>query len=299
MVSIVKNDYFIKTKLVRVSPEQMSFISKLKTLLFGAKISRPQNTKSPQDFNLQYGVHTIEGYDNNQLEVWDIHKKDSKTIVLMFHGYSGSKDSLLDNASSYYRQGYSTVLVDFYGSGGSSGFSTSVGIHEAKDVLLSYLYVKKLYPKCKIILHGVSMGGAAILRSISKYSIHPDGVIIESVFDTFLNTVSNRFHAMGLPAFPGAYSLVFWGGLVNGLDGFSHNPSIYVKAVKCPILLMSGSKDKRDLTDQSMAIFNNIQSKKQLSMFTNAGHESLILSNKDQWSYEVNQLIKSISYPDS
>ena len=37
-------------------------------------------------------------------------------------------------------------------------------------------------------------------------------VVVESVFDRLLSTAENRFHSMGIPAFPMARLLIFWGG---------------------------------------------------------------------------------------
>jgi hypothetical protein len=86
------------------------------------------------------------------------------------------------------------------------------------------------------------MGAAAILRAVHAHAIQPDGVILEAVFDTLLNTVRHRFRAMQVPAFPSAELLVFWGGRQWGFDGFEHNPSGYAASVHCPTLLMHGAR---------------------------------------------------------
>jgi hypothetical protein len=70
-------------------------------------------------------------------------------------------------------------------------------------------------------------------------------VILEAVFDTMLNTVRHRFHAMGIPAFPSAQLLVFWGGRQWGFDGFAHNPVQYAASLNCPSLFMHGANDPK------------------------------------------------------
>ena len=60
------------------------------------------------------------------------------------------------------------------------------------------------------------MGAVAILRAVQETGIKPDGVIVEAVFDTMLHAVRHRFEAMGVPAFPSAELLVFWGGVETG-----------------------------------------------------------------------------------
>lgn len=83
------------------------------------------------------------------------------------------------------------------------------------DVAGSMAYVRAISPHQPLILYGQSMGGAAIMRAIDVNDIQPDAIIIEAVFDKMLSTVQNRFSAMGLPSFPGAHLLVFWGGVQN------------------------------------------------------------------------------------
>ena len=53
-------------------------------------------------------------------------------------------------------------------------------------------------PHSSVILYGQSMGGVAILRAVQQDGITPDGVIVEAMFDTMLNTVRHRFAAMGV-----------------------------------------------------------------------------------------------------
>ena len=56
------------------------------------------------------------------------------------------------------------------------------------------------------------MGAASVLRSVHSCGVQPDAIIAESVFDRMLTTVRHRFELMGVPSFPCAELLVFWGG---------------------------------------------------------------------------------------
>jgi alpha/beta superfamily hydrolase len=74
----------------------------------------------------------------DQLELDALNKyiphSSAKGIVLMFHGYTACKASVLAEAKSFHDLGFATLLVDFRGSGGSSGCDTSIGMLEAEDV---------------------------------------------------------------------------------------------------------------------------------------------------------------------
>ena len=41
---------------------------------------------------------------------------------------------MLDKTEEFLKMGYSTLLVDFMGAGGSEGNQTSIGFHEAEEV---------------------------------------------------------------------------------------------------------------------------------------------------------------------
>ena len=147
--------------------------------------------------------------------------------------------------------GCSLLLVDFRGAGGSSGQDTTLGFREADDVAASMKYAQAEWPNLRLALYGTSMGAAAVMRAVAEEGVHDDALILESPFNSLLDTTSNRFHSMGLPAFPSAQMLVIWGSVQGGYNGFSNNPSEYAHAIDIPTLLMYGGRDPRVTPQQS------------------------------------------------
>jgi len=276
------------------SPEQLDFASKTKVLLTGVKIPRPDNNHSPQHASLAYEQHYFSGAKGNRLEAWHIPAEKNEILVLLFHGYSSSKASLLPIAGQLHEMGLSTMSVDFYGSGGSEGTSTTIGYLESIDVNSAFEYAKQMWPNSRIILYGQSMGGVAILRAIAEHNTTPDAVVIESTYDKMLSTVENRFSTMGLPSTPLAELLVFWGGVQSGFNAFKHNPVTYAKSVQCPTLVIHGDLDPRVTFDQAKAVFNQLAGWKQFSAYPNAGHISAMQSNPMYWQNDLKQLIDQI-----
>ncbi len=214
-------------------------------------------------------------------------------IVLMFPGYAESKESLLAPAAALYEMGYDTLLVDFRGAGGSSGQDTMLGVREGNDVALAVDYARHNWPGRPIVLYGVSMGAAAVLRAVASEDVQPAALILESPFDSLLDTVGNRFHSMGLPAFPAAELLIFWGGVQQGYNGFAHNPADYARSVKCPVLLMHGERDPRVTTEQARAIYDHLGGPKQFVSFPGAGHEALIAVAPGVWKESVDGFLQA------
>lgn len=128
------------------------------------------------------------------------------------------------------------------------------------------------------------MGSAAILRAVSQYPIQADGLILENPFDRRLTTVGHRFESMGLPAFPGASLLVFWGSLQMGFNGFSHNPVEYAQTINIPTMLLTGEADPRVKVAEVQAIAHALVGPSFMQVFPGAGHVGLLHADANMWN---------------
>ncbi len=273
-------------------PETLSLGQKLKVLCCGIKVPRPVNQQSPADFGLGYETVTFAGAHGLKLEAWRIRQTNSLGAVLLFHGYTASKESLLPAAGEFSAMGYDVILVDFYGSGGSTGNDTSVGYYEAEDVAAAWRWGRKEVPGQSVVLYGVSMGAAAAIRAVGTLGIEPDAMIVECPFDRLLTTVENRFHAMRLPAFPAAQLLVFWGGVQQGFNGFAFNPADYLRAVRCPVLLMHGGQDSRVKLAEVENLARNLNRDSTFEVFPGAPHQTYVSSRAEEWRASVQHFLQ-------
>jgi alpha-beta hydrolase superfamily lysophospholipase len=212
--------------------------------------------------------------------------------VLLFHGYTSCKAFLLPEARAFHELGYACFLVDFPGSGGSGGNTTTIGYHEADDVARAAEYAEKQWPDLPRVLFGQSMGGAAILRALAVHGVEARAAIVECPFDRLLTTAQARFAAVGVPAFPGAQLMVFWGGVQHGFNGFRHNPVEYATRVTCPVLVLHGRCDPRVRVEDVKAIYENVKGEKELHVFEGLGHESYVNRQADEWKAVVGRFLK-------
>jgi len=270
-----------------VKPEELGAVKKSLVLIKGINIPKPKNEITPEFYGLNYEVHQINMNNGITLEGWLIPHENPVGHILMFHGYAAAKSSLLPEANAFHEMGYDVFIIDFRGSGGSSLNQTSIGYYEADDVAASVAFVEKNFGWDDLIFYGQSMGAVAILKAVNNGKIHPEKIIMESVYDKTLSTVNNRFDSMHVPSFPGSYVLVFWGSIIEKFNGFSHNPLDYAKSVECPILFLHGDSDPRATLDQVKNVYEQIQSKKKLVVFENAVHESLYVSDSQKWNTEI------------
>lgn len=266
-------------EMIRTSkPEQLNLSKKLKILFNGVTIPRPTHTNQPTK-----PFKTIYLQSHEKIEGWLIETPNPKGTVIIFHGYSSNKSRILNYANEFQKLGYSTFLIDFMGSGGSAGNTTTVGYKESKDVKVAYDYIKENYPNQKIILHGPSMGAVAIMKSINDYNIQPNQIIIECPFGSMRKTTQNRFEAMKLPTILLPDWLLLYGGLQNGFNPYKHVPINYAKKINIPTLLITGAKDARVTRQEIDDIYANLQGPKTLKILKNAQHENYMLRHKKEW----------------
>jgi pimeloyl-ACP methyl ester carboxylesterase len=287
-----KMTHFVSDGVKTAIPEKLSFPAKLKVLLTGVTVPHPLNLKDPSSVGLPFSTVQFPGGSTASLEAWSIAAPATQAWVLLFHGYAGNKSQLLQEAQVFHGFGYNVLLVDLPGSGGSSGNVTSIGYFEGKDVAAACTYARSSLHASKLVLYGLSMGAASILRAVSREGAQPDAVILECPFDSLLGTAVNRFHLMGLPGFPGAQAIVFWASVQQGANFFRYRLSQEAPAVHCRALLMAGRHDQRATVPEARAVFDALAGPKEWLLFEQAGHQQYLEADEVQWKKAVSALLK-------
>jgi uncharacterized protein len=263
----------------------LSLTEKVKALFFGINNPRPSNTENPSQ---EFEVVKLES--NKTMECWSIKADSAKGTVILFHGYGGKKSAMIDKSDEFLTLGYNTLLVDFMGSGGSEGNQTTIGFDEAEQVKTCFDYLAQKGEK-HIYLFGTSMGSVAILKAIKDYDIHPAAIIIECPFGTMYETTCARFRVFGVPTFPMAGLLVFWGGVENGYWAFDHKPVEYAKSVNCPALLLYGEQDEKVSRKEIDEIYSNLRGEKWLKLYPDAGHENYLHKYHEEWKRDIHEFM--------
>ena len=271
--------------------EDMSLGQKLEALLLGVNPSRPSADIAPAALGEHCASVRIAEPGSPSIGAWHCAVDDNQRLVVLFHGYLMSKSSLMAEARAFMQAGFSVLLVDFRGSWESSEAYTTIGYLEADDVAVVLRYARQHFAPEKVVLYGQSMGAVAVLRAIHSHAIKVDVVIVEAVFDRLLNTIKNRFDVLGVPSFPAAHILVFWGGVQAGFNGFSHNPADYAQAVSMPILFLHGEQDNRATLQDAYHVFEAVQAPKHFSVFPDTVHESHLARHPEKWKSEVTQFL--------
>ena len=196
-------------------------------------------------------------------------------IELMFHGYRGTAErDLSGGVQRCFRVGRSALVVDQRCSGKSGGKVITFGINEHKDCLswVDFM-VKHFGPDVKIILTGISMGGATVLTA-SGCDLPENiiGILADCPYSSPKEIICKVIKDMGLPPkifypFTKLSARIF-----GGFDLEETSPLEGVKNCRIPVIFFHGESDDFVPCDMSRELFEACASKKKLITIPGAGH---------------------------
>ncbi len=272
-------------------PESLTWPDRLRLLVRGIQVPKPVSHTTPAAWMLAYENVMVPGRDGLTLSGWVIPSARTNIVAVVFHGYSSEKSGMLHEAAALHDLGYTVVLVDFPGHGGSPGFQTTLGWDEARDVAAVVEWVTTTWPEHRVLAYGHSMGGVAVLRAMAVYGTRLDAAIVESVFDSLPEAIRERFRLMRVPPFPGAEVLLFWGSVRLGINGFAHDAVAYARAVEVPTLVSHGRDDNRAPWQRAQSVYAALAGPKHWLLVDGAGHVQVCLAAPEAWATEVASLL--------
>ncbi|MEZ4321134.1 MAG: alpha/beta fold hydrolase [Myxococcota bacterium] len=273
--------HFVEAGERTARPEELGLVDKARVLLFGVSLPRPRHSHDPGEHGWTYDTHRIP-VDDGHVEVWSVPPEGPvRGDVLLFHGYGGARDTMLPVAAHLREQGWATVLVDFRGSGGSSGNTVTLGHREARDVRAVADWARGRNPGRRQVLYGFSMGGAAVLKALAD-GTNADAAVVEAVYDDLNTTIGHRFHRLGLPAFPGSELLLVWGSVDLGANAFAMRPVDWAAGTDVPLVVIAGAEDPRVWPAEAQAVADAAEAP--FTLLEGVGHELGAVAAPEAWA---------------
>ena len=196
-------------------------------------------------------------------------------IELMFHGYRGCAErDMPGGALRSHRVGRNALVVDQRASGSSDGSVISFGINERRDCLswVDFM-IKKFGPDVKIILTGISMGGATVMMAAGEEL--PDnviGILSDCGYSSPKEIICKVMGEMKMPV-KLFYPLVKLGAKLYGRFDLEETSALEaLKRSKKPVIFLHGESDDFVPCDMSRACFEACASPKRLVTIPEAGH---------------------------
>lgn len=251
---------------------------------------REENWISDQS---NYCDEEIESFDNLKLHGYKINNENSNVWVITVHGYMGSGAKMASYAENFYNMGYNVLVPDLRGHGKSEGDYIGMGWNDRKDILRWIDLILKENNNAKIILHGVSMGGATVMMTSGEKLPENVKCIIEdcgysSVVDEFEDKLKNIFNLPKTPILQAA-DLV---SRVRAGYWFSDASSVnQLKKAKVPILFIHGDKDDFVPYDMLDKVYNAADVEKEKLVVEGAEHAKSAYVNPELYWNTISNFI--------
>lgn len=205
-------------------------------------------------------------------------------IELMFHGYRGSGErDLCGGVQRCFTLKRNVLIVDQRASGKSEGNTITFGINESKDCLRWIDFIINHFGKdSRIILTGISMGGATVLMAAGKeLPKNVIGVLADCPYSSPRAIIKKVIHEMNLPEnllFP----FVKLGGLLFGHFNIDEtSPITAIRNCKVPVIFIHGEADAYVPCQMSRDVYEQCPSPKVLFTVKDAGHGLAYLVDPD------------------
>lgn len=185
-------------------------------------------TTLAQDYSFQFNSPFEELFLNPEdsvvINALHFKSKNSKGVILYFHGNAGDLSRWGQVAENFVPKNYDVFIMDYRKYGKSKGKLSEEAFY--KDAQYCYDYLLNHYSEHQITLYGRSLGTgiASYLASVNQ----PKQLILETPYYSILDVAQSRF-----PIFP-----------LTRLLKYNFPTYLYLPKTKCTITILHGTKDR-------------------------------------------------------
>jgi fermentation-respiration switch protein FrsA (DUF1100 family) len=215
--------------------------------------------------------------------------------VILAHGYAGQAMQMGNLAQMYKATlGFNVLLPDARGHGQSEGHYIGFGWPERKDyVQWINKVIEHTGEQSKIVLHGVSMGGATVMMT-SGEALPPNvkAIVEDCGYTSVKEQLAYQLKRMyRLPVFPLLHLTSLLTKLRAGYFFGEASALVQIQKSQTPMLFIHGDADLFVPSEMVYALFKNGPSANQLLIVPGAGHGLARHSDPVRYDREVAQFI--------
>ena len=205
-------------------------------LLFGKKLDDNWKPIIDYDYDEIYLPVKQDGKDIQLHGVYYKNKKESKGLVIYYHGNRGNMKTVEQYALPFLTNNYDVLIMDYRGFGGSEG-NINRPEYLLEDAVLWYDWITKNYQHDNIIIVGKSLGTgvATYVASKRKSSL----LMLITPYDALYRVANNKY-----PWLPVKFLLKY---LIPSID--------WLKDIKQPIRIIHGTHDETIPAQRAQSYF--------------------------------------------
>lgn len=221
-------------------------------------------------------------------------EKASDVYVISSHGYKSTPHKMGIYAKEFYNMGFNVLLPSLRGHADSEEDFITMGWKDRLDLIEWINYIIKDHPDCKIILHGVSMGGATTMMATGEQLPKNVKLAIEDCGYT------NAWEILGLkitsdvklPVFP----FLYYANEINKIrEKFNLKKASALEQVKksiTPTLFIHGEKDTFVPFSMLQEVYDAASCIKEKIAIPDAPHARSVCAHPDMYWNAVRDFIK-------
>ena len=226
----------------------------------------------PADLNAQ--AVTFASDSGSNVHGWWCPVQNRRGSVVLLPGIRANRLSMVARARFLHRAGYSILLIDFQATGETKGDHITFGWKESRDVLGALNFVRETDPTGRVAIIGSSLGGVAAVLATPPLKV--DALVLEEVYPTIEIATRNR-----MENYLGVFGRMLTPLLLNqlqwrlGVSASQLRPVDHIAKVHCPMLIMSGEKDRNTRPSDTRMLVEHAQAPTQLWLVPSVGHVDL------------------------
>jgi len=219
---------------------------------------------------------SVESNHGAMLKAWMFTPRQSNGAgVILMHGVADTRLGMSGHAPFLLRAGYTVLMPDSRGHGGSTGSIITYGVRESHDVQRWADLLSREQNVVRLYGIGQSMGAAILLESLSCESRFR-ALVADCSFATFEEIANDRLSQHGIRSGALRWPLIELGftyaRLRYGVDLWSASPAAALQRSHTPVLLIHGAADDNIPLRHSRELYATYHTNSQLWEVPGAGH---------------------------
>jgi len=227
---------------------------------------------------------------------------ESHRWVICSHGYRETHEAVGVLGKHYAENGWNVLLPDHRGHGQSQGNYVGWGYDERLDLVAWINYIVRRDPEAQIVLHGISMGAAAVLMATGgPLQDHVKAAVSDS---SYTNVEQSMRHVMDRRvrktlSIPSSvpFTLIFstLRKVTLRRAGYDLKNAAPVEAVaqsKTPTLFIHGGCDETVPPAMMGKLYETARCPKRHLMVENAGHGEAVGADPERYWKTVDEFLK-------
>lgn len=209
--------------------------------------------------------------------------------VILLHGYMSQGSDMFFFAGIFAQHGFNVLVPDLRGAGESEGEYIGMGWDDRLDVVGWIHEIVASDPEAKIVVHGISMGGATAMMTAGE---DLPGNVVAIVEDCGYTSVADEFayelrNLYSLPAFPVMPLADRATKARAGYSIYEASAVAQVKKASVPMLFIHGEKDTYVPTEMVYKVYQAAPVEKELLIVKKAPHASSSFVDPDLYFSKI------------